>query len=93
MEIATLNDIWTQSIRLRARCSRRRRPGMKAVPECTYQLELDVETLVCTRGRAFPVSMLPDRLKCPRCGWARMTVVYDFPRQPQLNAAAFGRER
>jgi hypothetical protein len=93
MEIATLNDISTQSIRLRARCSRSRRPGMKAVPECTYQMELDIETLVCTRGRAFPVSMLPDRLKCPRCGWPRMTVIYDLPKQPVVNAAALAKER
>jgi hypothetical protein len=66
---------------------------MKVVPEYTYQMELDVETPVCTRGRAFPVSMLLDRPECPRCAWPRMTVIYDFPKEPVVNAAALGRAR
>jgi DNA-directed RNA polymerase subunit RPC12/RpoP len=36
--------------------------------ECSYRRELDMETLVWTRGRAFPLSRLESRLRCPRCG-------------------------
>jgi hypothetical protein len=45
-----------------------RRDGMKRVPECAYDGELDLPTLIWTRGRDFPLTMLERRLKCPRCG-------------------------
>jgi len=38
---------------------------MKRHPECRYRAELDMETLVWTRGRAFPLSRLESRLRCP----------------------------
>ena len=38
------------------------------LPEYGYRKELDLETLVWTRGRAFPLSRLEARLGCPRCG-------------------------
>ncbi len=47
--------------------------------ECTYRRELDLETLVCTRGRAFPLSSLETRLRCPRCGNRRMVVMFEPP--------------
>jgi hypothetical protein len=29
---------------------------------------LDLETLVCTRGRDFPITRIAQRLRCPSCG-------------------------
>ena len=47
---------------------------MKRVRECVYGGELDIATLVWTRGRDFPIGMLESRLRCPGagrggCGW------------------------
>jgi hypothetical protein len=35
--------------------------------ECVYRAELDMETLVWTRGKGFPLSRLESRLRCPMC--------------------------
>ena len=43
--------------------------------------ELDMETLVWTRGRAFPLSRLESRLRCPRCGSRYVVVLYEPPRR------------
>jgi hypothetical protein len=39
-------------------------------------------TLVCTRGRAFPLARLAERLRCPRCGNRHMAVLLDPPARP-----------
>ena len=39
-----------------------------------------METLVWTRGRAFPLSRLESRLRCPRCGSRHVVVLYQPPR-------------
>src|SRR6476661_4962676 len=44
-----------------------KREGMKTRRECQYTRELDLETLVWTRGPNFPLSSLDGRLMCPRC--------------------------
>jgi len=31
-------------------------------------------TLICTRGRAFPLARLAERLRCPRCGSRHVAV-------------------
>lgn len=51
--------------------------GYKHKRESGHRTELDLETLVFTRGRAFPLSWLASRLKCPRCGCWRVAVVFD----------------
>jgi hypothetical protein len=43
--------------------------------------ELDLETLVWTRGRAFPLSRLESRLRCPCCGSRYVVVLYEPPRR------------
>jgi hypothetical protein len=35
---------------------------------CVYRAEMDMDTMAWTRGRAFLISRLESRLKCPRCG-------------------------
>jgi hypothetical protein len=41
---------------------------MKGVRECVHRYELDLQTLIWTRGRDFHIMQLASRLKCPRCG-------------------------
>ena len=55
------------------------RDGMKSIRECTIKAELDLKTLVWTRGVAFPLARLESRLKCPDCGSRRVTVIFDMP--------------
>ena len=43
--------------------------------------QLDTETLVCTRGRAFPLAQLESRLRCPKCGSRGMAVMFEPPTQ------------
>ena len=52
---------------------------MKSVRGCLFRCERDVETLVCTRGRAFPLTLLRERLRWPRCGSREVAVVFDPP--------------
>jgi hypothetical protein len=49
-----------------------------------FRKELDMETLVWTRGRGFPLSHLESRLRCPRCGSRYVVVLYE----PSSRAAA-----
>jgi hypothetical protein len=47
--------------------------------KCVYRKQLDLETLVATRGPNFPISRLETRLMCPACGNRRVTVVFEPP--------------
>ena len=63
--------------RITARCAWGKREGMKTRRECHYTRELDLETLVWTRGPNFPLSSLdgraglvfPLRLSSRVAGW------------------------
>jgi hypothetical protein len=46
---------------------------------CVYRKQLDLETLVATRGPNFPLSRLEARLMCPACGSRLVTVVFEPP--------------
>jgi hypothetical protein len=70
------------------RCAWGNRDGMKSVRQCTYRYDLDMQTLVATRGRDFPLSRLETRLRCPRCGSRRVVVVFDVPSQPNSRTEA-----
>jgi hypothetical protein len=39
-------------------------------------------TMVCTRGEAFPLSLLRSRLRCPECGNLEVTVLFVLPQEP-----------
>ena len=52
---------------------------------CRTIAELDMQTLIWTRGAAFPLELLESRLKCPRCGSRRIQVVFE---PPSLKVAA-----
>jgi hypothetical protein len=59
------------------------REASQAAVECIYKEELDLRTLVWTRGRAFPLSLLASRLRCPRCGSRDVALLFKVPAEPQ----------
>jgi hypothetical protein len=88
MGIETLGEAWNLSWEIHARCLDNGREGLKHKKPCVYRKTLDLETLVCTRGRDFPIAHVAVRLRCPRCGCREMSVMFSPPKNTQLNAAA-----
>jgi hypothetical protein len=87
MTSPTLGEAWRNGWRLRVRCFWLA-PGPKSGPgrnqvQCETSAELDLKTLVWTRGELFPSDQLEGRLKCPRCGSRRVTVVFEIPGRPK----------
>jgi hypothetical protein len=82
MAVETIGDAYSLGWRVSFRCSygRSDSPRSQSSRECNYRKELDMETLVWTRGRAFPLSRLESRLRCPRCGSRQVVVLYQPPR-------------
>lgn len=78
--ISTLGEALDGGWRLTVYCRWGKRDGMKSVRECKASVEVDLATLVWTRGRAFPVSDLGSRMKCPRCGSRRVVIAFAPPR-------------
>jgi hypothetical protein len=79
MLVETLGEAYSLSWRVHMRCALPGRDGLKSVRDCLFRCELDMETLVATRGRAFPLARLAERLRCPRCGSRQVVVVFDPP--------------
>ena len=69
------------------RCLDDGREGMKHRRPCGYRKYLDLETLVCTRGRDFPLARIAERLRCPRCGCRRVAVMFGPPSSYGINYA------
>jgi len=83
MAIETLGEACSQGWSVAVRCAfgRSESPRSQSSRECSYRKELDMETLVWTRGRVFPLSRLESRLRCPRCGSRYVVVLYEPPRR------------
>jgi hypothetical protein len=79
MPVETLGIARSVGWKVHTRCAHGPRDGMKRVRECVYRKQLDIDTLVCTRGPNFPLSRLESRLMCPACGSRRVTVVFEPP--------------
>jgi hypothetical protein len=87
MVVETLGDAWAAGWRITARCAWGKRDGMKSRRECQYTRELDLETLVWTRGPNFPLSSLDGRLMCPHCKSRRVVVLFQPPSISKSGAA------
>jgi hypothetical protein len=61
--------------------------GMRSIRSCVYQYDLDLKTLIWTRGAAYPISNLASRLKCPSCGSRRVALVFHMPKEPKAVTA------
>jgi hypothetical protein len=79
MVVETLGDALAAGWRITARCAWGKREGMKSKRECHYTRELDLETLVWTRGPNMPLSSLDGRLMCPRCKSRRVAILFQPP--------------
>lgn len=75
MAIETIGEAWNHGWRCYNALRLGKDDGMKSIRACIYNME----TLVATRGRDFPFSRRETRLRCPRCGSRRVTVLYEPP--------------
>src|SRR5918997_6449104 len=85
--VETLGEALDAGWQLTVRCAWGKREGMKTVRACIARYRLDLLTLVWTRGRAFPISSLETRLRCPQCGSRRVVVLFSPPKIPNVRAA------
>ena len=76
--VETLGEAVVVGWRLQARCDRRR-DGLKSSKPCLGLHELDLRSMLWTHGRAYPVGLLPTRLKCPRCGTRHVLAFWVAP--------------
>jgi hypothetical protein len=88
MEVETLGDAFTHSWRITARCAGGVEDNRTHTRPCIYREELDLHTLVWTRGRNFPLARLESRLMCPRCGNRRVVIVFTPPAEPRRAKSA-----
>lgn len=91
MQIETIGDALDHGVRIHMRCAWGKRDGLKSIRACIFRAELDVMTLVCTRGRPFPISMLATRMRCPECRSRRVFIRLEIPDQPARIAASGGK--
>ena len=89
MQIETLGDAYTYGARLWMACAYGpyTKSHYQRGRECQFRADLDLLTLLCTRGRAFPMARLAERLRCPRCGSRVVRVAWTFPSQDNRQAA------
>ncbi|RVH56263.1 hypothetical protein CN213_16075 [Sinorhizobium meliloti] len=85
--IETLGEAHNAGWQLVARCRRGKVDHGHSARECHWRYELDMMTLVATRGRDFPLIRLAERLRCPRCGNRNITVVFSAPGNGERRAA------
>jgi hypothetical protein len=92
MGVKTIGEAWNLSWRITIRCMDDGREGLKHKRECGYRTDLDMKTLVCTRGRDFPLARVAERLRCPSCGCRQVSVMFSPPSTPKANAATVPRK-
>jgi predicted RNA-binding Zn-ribbon protein involved in translation (DUF1610 family) len=88
MSVNTLGEAWRLGWRLRVRCfvHRRKKSGREGT-WCDTSAELDMKTLVWTRGDRLPIDSLAGLFRCPKCGNRAIRVAFEVPNQPNAQAA------
>ena len=56
MAVESIGEAYSLGWRVMVRCAHGPRDGMKQIRECVHGAELDLQTLVWTRGRDFPLA-------------------------------------
>ena len=79
MEVETLGVARSLSWKVHMRCAHGYRESTRSIRKCVYRKQLDLDTLVATRGPNFPLSRLESRLMYPSCGNRTVTVVFEPP--------------
>jgi DNA-directed RNA polymerase subunit RPC12/RpoP len=78
--VETIGEAWQLSWRVSARRAYGKGDdSRKKGRECQYSEELDLGTLVWTRGPSFPLDQLTNQLKCPACGSRIVRVLFTQP--------------
>ena len=62
--VETLGEALDLSWRIHMRCLDDGREGLKHKRRCDFRCQLDLQTLVCTRGRDFPLARIAGRPRC-----------------------------
>lgn len=88
MAVESIGEAYDLGWRVNVRCAHGPRDGMKRVRDCVFGAELDLWTLVWTRGRHFPLARLESRLKCPRCGSRQVRLAFSVPPSASRIAAS-----
>src|SRR6202166_1451132 len=84
MEVETLGVARSLGWKEHMRCTHCYRQQARSMRRCVYRKQLDLETLVSTRGPNFPLSRLESRLMCPACGSGRGTGMFEPPTNRQV---------
>ena len=79
MPVETLKDALSAGWRVHARCIDGKVDNTHSTAKCHYRAELDLETLVWTRGPHMSLAGLNDRMMCPRCGNRRVNLIFEPP--------------
>jgi hypothetical protein len=79
MQVETLGDALAAGWRVHARCLGSAVDNTRSTAKCHNQAELDLGTLIWTRGRNMPLAGLRERMMCPRCGNRRVNLIFDPP--------------
>jgi hypothetical protein len=87
-DVETIGQALAGGWTLIVRCGWGKRLGMKSIRECVASAELDLKTLVWTRGHDFPIIALGDRkLRCPVCRSLRVRLLLSPPKSRPPAAA------
>ena len=84
MQVGTLGVARSLGWKVHMRCANGYRQETKSMRRCVYRKQLDLESLVATRGPNFPLSRLESRLMCPGFRNRRVTVVFEPPSNAQV---------
>ena len=91
--VKTLGDALSAKWTIRMQCRRGTHRGIVKIDECRFESALCLMTLVATRGRAFPIARIADRIRCPNCGDLGVMLAFDIPggHVPQFQPIYYGR--
>lgn len=73
MAIETLLDVYL-AVAGSQRCAWGSRDGLKSIKECQFRHEIDILTLMLTRGRRCQIAGLTSKMRCPSCGSPRVAI-------------------
>jgi len=84
MTVETVGEAWKLGWQCTAHCLwfGHAKRSERRTAWCDTKVELDMTTLVWTRGERFPLKRLSEVLKCPRCGERKVRVMFEVPNEP-----------
>jgi hypothetical protein len=85
MSVNTLGEAWKLGWRCYASCYLRgvnpKGGHRNGIVLCETFAELDMKTLIWTRGESMPIEVLKERMRCPKCGGRNVRVWFEVPNQ------------